>query len=1178
MKRFWQIGTFGTNCIELKKVLLILLLLLPVYFFAQQPQLVLPVGHTNTINKIIFSPDNKKVITVSDDQTARIWDANTGMLLSVLSSNNAIDGAALSPEGSTIVTYGEVSQVKLWNLNKGTYIRQFGKGAIYWGKMAQFNPDGKKLLVVSGSRVNIFDVESGTLLHELGLHSGFVNSAFFNSDGTRILTASNDGTAIIWNIMTGDSIHTLKGHTGEIEYAEFSKDDNKIVTASKDSTVKIWNSKTGKLIITLRGHTNDVARAYFSPDGTKILSYCVSVRAAIKDNNAKLWDVQSGKLLYDFSNDYQIGAACFGPGGKSVFTGDKAGVIRVWNSLTGALTSQVKTDWPVTDISFSPDGKKMGTASYNGFAKIYDVRTGTELQSLVGHINNVLYLKNIPGSNYLAFNTKNAINILDLSQGIIDRIGVDTALLNYFAFSDIGNLVAAQYNDGKIKVWSFPDGKSIPINKFKHGFYLRTISPAGKHIALSDGFGIAIWNMERGEINELKGRHAGTITSMEFSPDENWLISGARDNTFKIWNLKNGELTDSLPGPNVKDKRGNDNLSIIKGKKYFVTTNFLYPDSVFRIWEFENFRLVKEVNNRSRINSISISGNDKMIAVSSYGNINIWDIQTGLQIGNIKDPSDINEAVFSNFGDKILLTSWNNRSIKLWDYKKDTLLSVLRPAYGSFYSPHFSVLDQDIVNIWDNFWITIWDAKSITLKALLVNLDSTDYFIQILSGYYQCSPNAAKLLHYVTKDLKVITFEQLDVKYNRPDKVLEAIGNTDTALIKSYRIAWEKRIKKLGIDTTFFKAGYSVPEADFVNRDRIDYEQKKEILSLHIRGNDSTYLLERFNVWINEVPVYGQRGINIRHRNKNSFDTTITIRLSQGENRIETSLFNVNGTESYRMPLTVNYTPEKPQKEIAHFVGIGIQQFADKSHPLKYSVKDIRDLALKLKEKYGNDITIDTLFNENVSIGKVKRLKEKLKQTSINDKVIIAYSGHGLLSDSLDYYLSTYSVNFNNPQENGLPYDELENLLDSIPARKKLMLIDACHSGEVDKEERMIMDKQALSLGLGKGIDPESTVDTKHLGLNNSFALMQSLFVNVGKSTGATIIAAAGGNQYALEGVDKLPNGVFTHCILEEMKNNETIKVSELKKQVGRRVEEITKGLQKPTSRNETIAVDWKVW
>ncbi len=392
--------------------------------------------------------------------------------------------------------------------------------------------------------------------------------------------------------------------------------------------------------------------------------------------------------------------------------------------------------------------------------------------------------------------------------------------------------------------------------------------------------------------------------------------------------------------------------------------------------------------------------------------------------------------------------------------------------------------------------------------------------------------------------------------------------NKDSILIKSYKKAYEKRIKKMSIDTLAFRSGYGVPEFDFVNRDNIAYEQKKSTLTLHIKGVDSIYKLDRFNVWVNETPIFGQRGISIRKKNKNDFDTTITIKLSQGENRIETSITNVNGTESYRMPLTVNYSPAVKQKESIRFIGIGIDQFADNQYNLKYSAKDIRDLSKKLKEKYKDDIIIDTLFNANVTVSNVKGLKQKLQQTSVNDKVIISYSGHGLLSKDYDYYLSTYNVNFQMPEENGLAYDELENLLDSIPARKKLMLIDACHSGEVDKEEGIAMNKIADSLGLSKGIILGDSIEqNQNLGLKNSFELMQSLFVNVGKSTGATIISAAAGNQFALERGD-LKNGVFTYSLLEAMEKNVTMKISELKKIVGERVEQLTNGMQKPTSRN----------
>jgi len=88
---------------------------------------------------------------------------------------------------------------------------------------------------------------------------------------------------------------------------------------------------------------------------------------------------------------------------------------------------------------------------------------------------------------------------------------------------------------------------------------------------------------------------------------------------------------------------------------------------------------------------------------------------------------------------------------------------------------------------------------------------------------------------------------------------------------------------------------------------------------------------------------------------------------------------------------------------------------------------------------------------------------------------------------------------------------------------------------------------------------------------------MQEVFVNVGRSTGATVISAAAGTQFALERGD-LKNGVFSYSILELMKNKTTVTVSELKKYVNQRVTELTHGMQVPTSRNENKVMDWQVW
>jgi hypothetical protein len=110
-----------------------------------------------------------------------------------------------------------------------------------------------------------------------------------------------------------------------------------------------------------------------------------------------------------------------------------------------------------------------------------------------------------------------------------------------------------------------------------------------------------------------------------------------------------------------------------------------------------------------------------------------------------------------------------------------------------------------------------------------------------------------------------------------------------------------------------------------------------------------------------------------------------------------------------------------------------------------------------------------------------------------------------------------------------------------------------------------------------KGVEVLMDTSSKKIGTKNSFELMQEVFVNVGRSTGATVIAAAAGTQFALERGD-LKNGVFSYSILELMKNQSSVTISELKKYVNQRVTELTLGMQVPTSRNENNILDWKVW
>jgi len=940
------------------------------------------------------------------------------------------------------------------------------------------------------------------------------------------------------------------------------------------------------------------------------------------------------RFVVPVQDDLSVTKVQYSPDGKWILTFSQNLSVKIWEAQSGKLLQTIKLPYKqVKDVCWSPDGQSVFTMSdtwfsnkTETFADIWNVKTGLRRQSFYDSTVKVKMAGFSPDNRYLLLMGTHVLKIVDPVNGALIHTIHSKDELEHAGWANNGSLLYTASNDSVIKVWNSTLKTLITAFKVQGGgVRFAGFTPDAKNLlSLSKDGLLQIWNIAKRELAHQFNTNVANIDWVEYSPSgESVLLKSADNNQLHLL-----FLSDTIRI--IADFRYDRKVTAFSWSgsgKYFTLgqENGLLLTYHATSGKFKSGKLAFQ----SKVNAVSWSPDEKYWVASSdqnnpqvrlaensalqkklEGSVNeinnlAWDERSNITLFTIKkdNPTTDQQLPELNFGSRggneyafnkevipaeafnlsILATNLNYSLF--YNFKKDTLKFVLEGTVPGKRDGDYYIYDyQDIlfspdkkfvVTFSDKYKLQLWDLAAARLVCDIVCIDSNDYVFRLPDGFYQASRNGMSKLHYVNKELRVVSFEQLDVKYNRPDKVLQAIGNTDTALIKSYRKAWEKRMKKLGIDTTAFKDGYSVPESDFANRDAIEYEQKNGTVQLHIKGLDSTYKLDRFNIWVNEAPVYGQRGISVRKRNKNDIDTTLVIKLSQGENRIETSITNVNGTESYRMPLIVNYTPAVKHKETTRFIGIGIDQFADNQYNLQYSAKDIRDLSIKLKEKFKDNIIIDTLFNEQVTISTVKALKQKLLQTNENDKVIIAYSGHGMLSKDFDYYLSTYKVNFDKPEQNGLPYEELENLLDSIPARKKLLLIDACHSGEVDKEDLVTLN--ASSDSLIKGLKPVGYKQDGQLGLKNSFELMQSLFVNVGKSTGATVISAAAGTQFALERND-LKNGVFTFSILEAMNKHATMKISELKKIVGERVEQLTNGLQKPTSRNEAIAVDWNVW
>jgi hypothetical protein len=355
---------------------------------------------------------------------------------------------------------------------------------------------------------------------------------------------------------------------------------------------------------------------------------------------------------------------------------------------------------------------------------------------------------------------------------------------------------------------------------------------------------------------------------------------------------------------------------------------------------------------------------------------------------------------------------------------------------------------------------------------------------------------------------------------------------------------------------------------------------------LEINANDSKYKLDRINIYINGVSIYGINGIDLRKENTQSSRKKITINLVKGLNKIEVSVLNQTGAESFFETAYVTRNTDNINSDL-YLITIGAGKYIDHRFDLTYAAKDasdVKELFAKNNSQLYKNVFAWSLINEEVTTENIFKLKEKLAKAKRDDIVIITIAGHGVLDKNMDYYLATHEMDFSEPSNKGLPYEQFESLLDGLEAINKVMLIDACHSGELDKDEMQLsVAKNSISENItfrSAGV----TVGKNKMGLQNVSEIMSELFADLRKGTGATVISSAGGAEYAMES-DQWKNGLFTYCFLNGLKNKESdlnndgkIMLSELQSYLRSNVTKLSGGAQQPTSRIENTNIDFQIW
>jgi len=157
--------------------------------------------HQDSVLSAQFSPDGKRVVTASDDGTARLWEAHTGQPLGEpLQHRDKVSVAQFSPDGERVVTASADKTARVWNGHTGQALTEplEHDSTVH---SAQFSPNGKWVVTASyGGTARAWDARTGQPVGEPMRHAGAVRSVEFSPDGRFILTASADGTARLWDL------------------------------------------------------------------------------------------------------------------------------------------------------------------------------------------------------------------------------------------------------------------------------------------------------------------------------------------------------------------------------------------------------------------------------------------------------------------------------------------------------------------------------------------------------------------------------------------------------------------------------------------------------------------------------------------------------------------------------------------------------------------------------------------------------------------------------------------------------------------------------------------------------------------------------------------------------------------------------------------------------------------
>jgi WD40 repeat protein len=444
-------------------------------------------GHCGPVVSVAISPDGRTALSGSEDRSVALWDLDTGRLIRRMRGHDkaqhaqevreghfdSVWGVVFFPDGKRALSISEDEFGIEWDLDTGR-VNRFWRYPVGMMSVHRDADGNRALLGTLDSRVTIFSLDSGEMEMQLLGHSGRVSAVAFGPDGRTAFSGATDGTLRLWNLRSGAEVRCMEYQDPLLPAAVAISPDGRMgLTGFWFGDLVLWDYQSGETICRLVGHTETLfAGVAFLPDGRTALSGAGDIFAQADDSTLRLWDVHTGQEIRRFEGHtkslYDVDLA---PDGRFAVSVSDDGTVRAWDLKSGSRRVLLDlSPQAARSVAISPDGRTAliglgkGTSDVPDYAlRLLDLRTGEELCRYCGHKDAVAGIAFSPdGCTALSGGLDKVVILWDVESGAeIQRFMGHAGACMGVAFGPDGRYAFSSGYDGSIVMWDVADGVAI---------------------------------------------------------------------------------------------------------------------------------------------------------------------------------------------------------------------------------------------------------------------------------------------------------------------------------------------------------------------------------------------------------------------------------------------------------------------------------------------------------------------------------------------------------------------------------------------------------------------------------------------------------------------------------------------------------------------------------------------